>query len=92
MRRMMFGDEANLAGCLARSVHDEVGDDRTELGERVGQRQPGLIVADKADEDALRSQRREVARDITGTADRDRIVLDRKDRSGASGEMRDTSP
>ena len=34
----------------------------------------GIVVADQADENAARAERRDIARDIAGAADLDRIV------------------
>ena len=81
MRRMMFGHEAHLARCLPSGVDHQIGHDRAaELAERIGQRQPGLVVADQADENAARPERRNVARDVAGAADFDLVVADREHR------------
>ena len=79
--RVMFGDEAHLARGLPRLVDHQIGHDQTgELAERVGQRQTRLIVADQADQNAFRAERRDIARHIAGTADLDRAVPDREHR------------
>ena len=71
----MLGDETHLARGLPRLVDDEVGHDgAVEFAERIGQRQSGVVVADQADQDALRAKGRDVARHIAGAADLDLAV------------------
>ena len=72
MGRVVFGDEAHLARRLPRLVDHQIGHDQTvELAERVGQRQAGLVVADQADQNALRAKGSDIARHIAGTTDLD---------------------
>ena len=78
---MMFRYESDLAGRTPRLVDDEIRLDQTfVLCEGVGQRESGLVVADEADEDAARAERRDVARHIAGAADLDLAVRDREHR------------
>ncbi len=51
-----------------------------ELGERVGQHQTGLIVADQRDKNAARAKRGDIARHVAGAADLDLAVADREHR------------
>ena len=76
----------------ARRVDHRLGGDRPELAELIGQHAAGLVVADQTDEDAVRSERGDVARDVAGAADLDRSPSDVSTGVGASGEMRVTSP
>jgi hypothetical protein len=46
---------------------------RIALGERLAEREPGFVIADQADKDAGRAQRRDIARHIAGAADLDRL-------------------
>ena len=77
---MMLGDEAHFARRRPRLVDHQFGNDRAELGERLAEREPGLVVADQTDKDAGRAECGDVARHIAGAADLDRIVLDRQHR------------
>ena len=66
----MFGDVAHLAGRLPDRVDREIGHDiAIKFGECIGQRQPGIVIADQRDEDAARAERCDVARHVAGTAD-----------------------
>ena len=76
----MLGDEAHFARRRPRFIDHQFGHDRAELGERLAQREPGLVVADEADKNAGRAERRDVARHIAGAADLDRVALDRQHR------------
>src|SRR6202030_2804006 len=86
MGRVMLGDEAHLARRLPRLVDHKVGNDQSvELAERIGQRQARLIVADQADQNALRATWPPPPIWIT-------LCLTASTAVGASGEMRVTSP
>src|SRR6204780_4868313 len=81
MGRVMLGDEAPLARGLPRLVDHQIGHDQAvELAERIGQRRARLIVADQADQNTFRTERRDVARHVAGAADLDRAVPDREHR------------
>ncbi len=77
----MLGNEAHLARGLPLTVDHEIGDDGpVELSERIGEQETRIVVADKADENAARSQGGDVARHRTGAADLRRIVPHRENR------------
>ena len=92
MRRMVLGDEADLARGQARAVDDQMRFDQRLGAQRGGERAAGVVVADHADEDAARAERGDVARHIAGAADVSSLRLTAITGAGASGEMRDTSP
>ena len=86
MRRMVLGDETHLARRLpARFDHEMRGDRALELGERFAEHDAGPVIADKPDEDTARSERGDVAGHVTGAADLDHAVLDRKNRGRRFG-------
>ena len=88
----MLGNEAHLARGRSGFVGDQFGRNRRQLAERLAEFGAGLVAADQADENALGAQRRDVARDIAGAADLDRVAVTLSTGVGASGEMRVTSP
>src|SRR5262245_49934237 len=78
----MLRDESHLARRRTRSIDDQRGFyERLRLQSRddVASR---LVIADHADEDAARSKRSDVARNVAGAADRDFAALDRQHRRG----------
>ena len=77
----MLGHEAHLARGVPSGLDHEMRNDRAfELGERIGQRPRRVVLADEPDENALRAERRDIARDIAGAADLDLAARDRKHR------------
>ena len=66
---VMLRDEAHLARGWPRVVDHQLGCDRLKLAELIGQYATGLVVADQTDEDAVRPERGDVARDVAGAAD-----------------------
>src|SRR6185369_9403641 len=82
MRRMMLGDEANLARGLSLGVHHQMEFDERMRAERVGERAAGLVVAHDADEDAACAESDQIARDVAGAADHQFAALNGNHRRG----------
>ena len=77
MRRVVLRNEAHFARRLPRAVDRQIGHDiAIELGQRIGQRQAGIVVADQRDEDTARAERRDIARHVAGAADFGRVAPD----------------
>ena len=76
MRRVMLGNKAHLARGRPGFVGDQFGHYRRQLSERLAEFGASLVAADQADENALGAQRRDVARDIAGAADLERVAGD----------------
>ena len=80
MGRVVLGDEAHLARRLPRLVDHQIGHDQSvEFSQCVGQRQAGVVVADQADQNALRAKGSDIACHVAGAADLDHAALDRED-------------
>ena len=76
MRREMLGHEPHFLRGGTRGVGDEIRLDPAFGRERVHEPPPGLVLADDADEQACRAERRDIARDIAGAADHDLLPPD----------------
>ena len=79
MRRMMLGDEAHLARGLPLRVGHQMKFDPRLGGERLGQGNAGIVVADHADENTARAERDQIARHVAGAADHHFAALDGDD-------------
>ena len=69
VRRMVLGDEAHLACCLPRGIEHQARIDQRIGGERLRERAARVVLADDPDENAVRPERGQIARDIAGAAD-----------------------
>ena len=76
----MLGDKAHLARGLPRLVDHEIGHDAALLGERIGQHQTRIIVADQRDKNAAGAKGGDIARHIAGAADLNFAMPDREHR------------
>src|SRR5215813_9779082 len=77
---MMFRDKANLTCSLARSIDDEMKLDEWVACQGLRQGIAGVVVANRPDKDAARTEPYKVARDVARAANHDFRSLDRDHR------------
>jgi hypothetical protein len=85
MGRMMLGNEANLARGRTRRIDDEMRFDQRLGGERAHQRAASVILTDNTEENAARTERRNVARHVAGATDGKIVAGHRENRSRRLG-------
>jgi hypothetical protein len=81
----MLGDEADFSCGRTPCIDDKMGLDQGLGGQRPHERAAGFILSHDPEENAARAERRNIARNVAGPADRELVAFHCENRSRCLG-------